>query len=137
MMAQKIVIKKIRSPAPDDLDEDIDFICKSLGYFSKRDRQETAGSIFRLLVRISSNSDQGLTSDEIAEELNLTRGAIVYHLNSFMKSGIVIKENRYYRLRSASMQKSLEEIKTDFERIMKQMIKISMDIDKRLGNYYR
>jgi predicted transcriptional regulator len=136
-MPQHIIIRKIRSPAPGNLDADIDYVCKSLGYFSKRDKQDTAGKIFRLLVKEACEPEECLTSDEIAERLDLTRGAIIHHLNNFILAGIAIKENNRYRLRSASIQKSLEEIKTDIERIMDQMIKIASEIDEQLGLYYR
>jgi DNA-binding MarR family transcriptional regulator len=136
-MPQKILIRKIRSPAPGSLDEDIDYLCKSLGYYSKRDRQYTAGKIFRLLVKEACEPDNCLSSDEIAEKLNLTRGAIVHHLNSFISAGIVVKEHNRYRLRSVSLQKSMEEIRADIDRIMEQMIKIAVEIDEKLGHYYR
>ncbi|KYK21157.1 hypothetical protein AYK21_05345 [Thermoplasmatales archaeon SG8-52-2] len=136
-MAQRIIIRKIRSPAPGNLSNDIDYLCKSLGYFSKRDKQDTAGKIFQLLVKEACNPEKSLTSDEIAEKLNLTRGAIVHHLNSFISAGIVVKEHNKYRLRSVSLQKSMEEIRSDIERIMEQMIKIAMEIDEKLGHYYR
>jgi predicted transcriptional regulator len=132
-----IIIKKIRSPPPGSLNEDIDYICKSFGYFTPRDKQDTAGKIFRLIVKKTANSNMGLSSDEIAEELSLTRGAIIYHLNNFITAGLVIKENNRYRLRSQSIQKIIEEIKIDIERIMGQMMKIANDIDSKLGNYYR
>jgi biotin operon repressor len=136
-MPQQILIKKVRSPAPGNIDSDIDYLCRSLGYFSKRDRQDTAGKIFRLLVKETCEPENCLSSDEIAEKLNLSRGAIVHHLNSFMSSGIVIKERNSYRLRSASLQKSMEEIRSDIDRIMEQMIKIAIEIDEKLGHYYR
>jgi len=136
-MPRQISIKKVRSPAPGSLDDDINYLCRSLGYFSQRDRQETAGKIFRVLVREACEPDDCLSSDEIAEKLNLSRGTIVHHLNSFISSGIVIKEHNRYRLRSASLQKSIEEIRYDIDRIMQQMIKIAMQIDEKLGHYYR
>ncbi|KYK31563.1 MAG: hypothetical protein AYK22_02405 [Thermoplasmatales archaeon SG8-52-3] len=136
-MPQQIIIKKIRSPAPGNLNDDIDYLCKSLGYFSKRDKQDTAGKIFQLLVKETCNPEKSLTSDEIAKKLKLTRGAIVHHLNSFISAGIVAKETGRYRLRSASLQKSIEEIRFDIDRIMEQMIKIAIEIDEKLGHYYR
>jgi len=86
-MAQQIVVKKVTSPAPGDIDKDIDYLCKSLGYFSQRDKQDTAGKIFRLLVKEACEADKCLTSDQIADKLNLTRGAIVHHLNNFCHLG--------------------------------------------------
>ena len=136
-MARTVLVKKIRSPAPGDIDEDIDFICKSFGYFSLRDKQDSAGKIFRLLVKEACGNDEGISSDDIANELALSRGAIVHHLNSFISTGLVIKESNRYRLRSGSLQKSIEEIKEDIDRIFRQMAKIAVEIDEKLGNYYR
>jgi predicted transcriptional regulator len=136
-MPHRIIIRRIRSPAPGDINNDIDYICRSFGYFSQRDKQDTAGKIFRLLVKDASEKALGLTSDEIAEKLNLTRGAIVYHLNNFITSGLVIREKNRYRLRSASMQRSIEEIKNDVDRMFHHMLRIASDIDEQLGNYYR
>lgn len=136
-MPKQITIKKIRSPAPGNIDEDIDYLCKSLGYFSQRDRYDTAGKIFRLLVKEACEPNKCLTSDEIADKIDLTRGAIVHHLNNFISAGIVVKEHNKYRLRSASLQKSLEEIRDDIDRLIDQMIKIAVEIDEKLGHYYR
>jgi predicted transcriptional regulator len=136
-MTQQVTIKKVRLPAPGSLDEDIDYLCKSLGYFSLRDKCCTAGNIFRLLVREACEPEKSLTSDEIANKIDLTRGAIVHHLNSFMSAGIVAKEHNRYRLRSSSLRRSIEEIRGDIDRIMEQMIKIATDIDEKLGYYYR
>ncbi len=136
-MPHRIIIRRIRSPAPGDINNDIDYICRSFGYFSQRDKQDTAGKIFRLLVKDASEKALGLTSDEVAEKLDLTRGAIVYHLNNFITSGLVIREKNRYRLRSASMQRSIEEIKNDVDRMFNHMLRIASDIDEQLGNYYR
>ena len=114
-MPRQIIIKRIISPAPGNINKDIDYLCRSLGYFSKRDKNDTAGKIFRLLVKETCEPGKCLTSDEIAEKLNLTRGAIVHHLNNFISSGIIIKEQNKYRLRSLSLQKSMEEIRTDID----------------------
>lgn len=136
-MAQTIYIKKIRSPAPGNLDEDIDFICKSFGYFTQRDKQDSAGTIFRLMVKETCKNQDGITSDHIANELNLSRGAILHHLNNFIQTGLVIKERNTYRIRTCSLQKSVEEIKEDIDRIFQQILKIANDVDKKLGHYYR
>jgi len=135
-MACKIHLKKIRTPAPGSLKGDIDFICRSFGYFSQRDKNNTAGRIFRLLVNDTAEGE-GMTSDEIAEELELSRGAIVYHLNNFIATGLVVKEKNKYKLRSQSLQKSIEEIRQDTKRIFDEMIKIAESIDEELGNFYR
>jgi hypothetical protein len=136
-MGKTVQVKKVRSPAPGDLDHDIDYICKSFGYFTLRDKKDSAGRIFRLLVKNGCGDKKGISSDIFAEKLELSRGAIIHHLNSFINSGLVIKENNLYRLRSQSLQKSIEEIKFDIDRIFSQMIKIAIEIDEKLGHFYR
>ncbi len=136
-MTRTIQVRRVRSPAPGNIEDDIDYICKSFGYFTLRDKQDSAGRIFRLLVREGCGDKDGLCSDDIAQELELSRGAIIHHLNNFIKCGLVIKENSLYRLRSQSLQKSIEEIKIDIDRIFNQMIKIASEIDDKLGHYYR
>jgi len=135
-MATRIIIKRVDTPPAGSLKDDIDFVSRSLGYFSQRDKQDTAGKIFRLLVREACKSE-GLSSDQIAEKLNLTRGAIIHHLNSFIDAGIVIRHRNLYRLRNRCLQKSIEEVKEDIDRIFLEMLKIASEIDSQLGNFYR
>ena len=136
-MAKQITLKKIDLPPAGSLDDDIDYLCKSFGYFTERDKKDTAGKIFQLLVKEACGSSKGLNSDEIAEHLNLTRGAIVHHLNSFISTGLIVRSQKTYRLRSQSLQKSIEEIKDDIDRVLVQMLKIANEIDIKLGNRYR
>ena len=136
-MTRTVQVRRVRSPAPGNIEDDIDYICKSFGYFTLRDKQDSAGRIFRLLVREGCGDKDGLCSDDIARELELSRGAIIHHLNNFIKSGLVIKENSLYRLRSQSLQKSIEEIRHDTQRIFNEMLKIAEAIDEELGNFYR
>jgi predicted transcriptional regulator len=136
-MTQSITVKKVRSPAPGSLDDDIDFICKSFGYFTLRDKQDTAGKIFRLFVKECCSNSEGLTSDDIADELTISRGSVVHHINNFIQTGLIVKENNRYRLRSSSVQKSVEEVLLDIDRIFTQINKIAVDIDEKLGHFYR
>jgi predicted transcriptional regulator len=136
-MPGQITLRKLDYPVPGGLNDDIDFICKSFGYFNPRDKQYTAGKIFRLLVKEVAEESKGLRSDEIAEKLHLTRGGVVYHLNSFISSGLVIKESNTYRLRSQSLQKCIDEIQEDMYRMLSQMREIARDVDNKLGHYYR
>jgi len=136
-MAKQITLKKIDLPPAGSLDDDINYLCKSFGYFTERDKKDTAGKIFQLLVKEACGSPKGLNSDEIAEHLNLTRGAIVHHLNSFISTGLVVRSQNTYRIRSQSLQKSIEEIKDDIDRVLIQMLKIANEIDIKLGNRYR
>ncbi len=136
-MHRAIKIKKINLPKKGNIEDDIAFLCKSLGHSSNRDKNDTAAKIFRIIVQKGVAEDRGIKSEDIAKEIGVTRGAIVHHLNSFIKSGIIVKEKNTYRLRSQCLKKSIEEIKYDFERIFDELIKIAEDIDETLGYFYR
>ena len=136
-MAQELILKKTIMPKVGSVNNDIDYICRSFGYFSQRDKQETAGKIFRLIVKETPGSEKGLSSDEIAAKLSISRGSVVHHLNCFISTGLIISEHNKYRLRSPSVQKSIEEIMVDVDRIFNQMLKIAKDIDNKLGHHYR
>ncbi|MBI5051405.1 hypothetical protein HZC08_01470 [Candidatus Micrarchaeota archaeon] len=61
-----------------------------------------------------------------------TQGAVVYHLNIFIGSGIVIKQGRKYFLRSASLDETIEELEQDILRRMKKMRELARDIDEKM-----
>ena len=65
------------------------------------------------------------------------RGAIVHHLNSFINTGIIIRNKITYRLRWQCLQKRIEDIKEDIDRIFTEVLKIASEIDNKLGNFYR
>jgi predicted transcriptional regulator len=136
-MVKQIVLKEISTPPAGNIDDDIDYICKSFGYFTLRDKQESAGKIFRLLVKNYTDDATGLTSDEIGEQVNLSRGSIVYHLNNLISTGLVVRNYNKYRLRYGSIQRCLESIKYEIDQMFTQMMKIALDLDKSLERYYR
>jgi predicted transcriptional regulator len=102
-----------------------------------RDKHDSAGKIFRLLVKDYSDDSGGLTSDEIAEHVHLTRGTVVYHLNNLISTGLIVRVNNKYRLRYGSIQRCLEAIKYEVNKLFLQMMKIAQDLDKNLKRYYR
>ena len=136
-MVYKIKLRRLRVPPAGNLDNDIDFICQSFGYFTKRDKNNTAGRIFQYIIKKTAEDAEGVTSDEIANELDLTRGAIVYHLNNFISAGLIVRERNLYRLRSHCLKKSIDEIRNDAQRIFNEMMKIAEEIDEELGVFYR
>jgi len=63
------------------------------------------------------------------ESFDVTQAAVVYHLNTFMRSGLVIKQGRNYFLRGGSLEHALEEIENDMVRRMSQLKEIAKKID--------
>ena len=74
-----------------------------------------------------------LTSDEIAERLNLTRGTVIHHINKLMDSGIVVHHKNRYVLRVENLSSLIDELHRDVRRTCIALKEIAHDIDKAMG----
>jgi DNA-binding MarR family transcriptional regulator len=112
-----------------DPEKDLEWICKSLGFLEPRDKKRTAFRIFKALLG-AAKEGKGLTSDELAVELSLTRGTMVHHLNKMIKSGLVIYHEGTYKLRGRSLKSTIEEAHRDINRIFENIYKVAESIDQ-------
>ena len=128
----KIVIRRLERPLSSSLDDEFEWICRSLGFFEAIDRDKTASNIFREVVR-ATEKGKPLTSSEIAEKVKMSRGSVVNHLNNLQRSGLIVRQGRHYLARSRSMFRTIEEIEEDIERIFSKMKKTAREIDQEFG----
>lgn len=129
-------ILEVRPPVTGELEQDINWICRCLGFANPRDTENTAIKIFRVLLD-NAKVDEPLASDEIADEVGLTRGAVVHHLNRMRRSNLVIRRDNKYELRMHSLQKTLEEVERDILRVLRSLKEVAKEIDSQLGMPYR
>ncbi len=130
---RKIRLLDLRPPAKADEEDDIEWLCRSLNLFTKKDSEKSAYRIFRILVR-SSIEGEPKTSAEIAEQLNLARGTVLFHMKKFRNSGLISRApGRRYILRQPSLEETIEDMMRDSERIFEKMRKIASEIDQELG----
>ncbi len=73
-----------------------------------------------------------LTSDELADRLDLSRGTIVHHLNKLLESGIVVSSRNMYGLRVRNLEILIDELKKDVKRAMDDLKEIARQIDEEL-----
>ena len=129
----KIVVKKVERPMPSsDAFDELDWICQSLGFFEPIDRDKTASSVFKEIIK-ATDKGQALTSSAIAGQVKMSRGAVINHLNNLMRSVLIVRHGRYYISRSRSMYRTIEEIEEDIDRIFAKMKRTALEIDKELG----
>ncbi|PIN73795.1 hypothetical protein COV21_00005 [Candidatus Woesearchaeota archaeon CG10_big_fil_rev_8_21_14_0_10_45_5] len=126
---RKIIIIKMRKPVSGDLNSELQWFGSSLGLFGERDKDK---SCYRLFVELLKFSDKGVSSDELAYRLGLSRSAVVHHLNNMMKSGIIVSEKNRYMLRMARLEELVGELKSDMERMMDELKKTAIDIDSNI-----
>lgn len=138
-MAQALsqfTVKKLREPVEKQLDEDIEWVCNSLGFLTLRDQDKTASRILNALIQ-SAGEGKGLTSEELTQRVEPTIGSVIYHLKKLMKAGLVVKLNSTYELRMNSFFKTIDEIEREIVSILRDIKKIAKDIDNAVGLEYR
>jgi predicted transcriptional regulator len=92
--------------------------------------------IFRLLVQ-TTGEGKNIASERISNEVHLSRGAVVSHLNRMIASGVAIRQDNRYELRMNSIEKMIDEIENDVCRVLQNVKEVARDVDERLGLRYR
>lgn len=132
MEIQKITIINFSKPVTKDINEELQWFGSSLGLFNLRDRDSSCFRIFIELIK-AARLDKGLSSDELAYRLHLSRGTIVHHLKKLRASGLVVLKHSRYQLRARTLESMLGEVKKDLERNYMDLKEVAQDIDKKLS----
>jgi len=131
---RKITIINIRKPAPDNVNQELQWLGSSLGLFNLRDKDK---SCFRVFIELLKAAKLGrpFSSDELAYRLDLTRGTVIHHINKLMDSGLVIHEaKRIEPIRITKVEDGWNvEVEEDVKRTCKSLRQIAEKIDDRLG----
>jgi len=128
----KVVLKGCDLPLEHDFDSCLKFICNSFGFFEEIDKNKTAFNVLKEIIYASAK-DKALTSTEIARKVKMSRGSVLNHLANLQKSGLIIKQGRYYFARAKSIYFLVQEIDEDIERIFKKVKEVAKKLDEELG----
>ena len=122
---ERISIRPISKPAKESVDTLVSWFCESLDLSDKDDLEPT------MLKEIIDRSikGSGVTSMELKISLDTPRTTVIYHLNRFIDSGIVVRKGRKYYLRSSDMASTLEELQADMQREFVRMIEFAQKMD--------
>ena len=131
-VSQRITIINIRKPIERNINQELQWLGNSLGLFNLRDKDKSCFRIFIELIK-SAKQKRPMNSDEIAANLNLTRGTVVHHLNKLMDAGIVIHDANNYVLRVENLSELITEIEKDIERTLNDLKDVAKNIDSRLN----
>ncbi len=132
MRFRKVTIIKTSAPEEGTVNEKLQWLAGSLGLFTKRDKDRSCFRVFIELLR-KAKTGEGMTSDELAERLNLTRGTVVYHLNRLEAAGIVENSKNKYYLTKDNLQSAVKEISQSLNEVMKEIEEYAKQVDKLLG----
>ncbi len=125
------IIRFNKEPEMINIDQELQWLGTSLGLFSLRDKDRSCYRVFIALLK-ALKAGEGLTSDEIAFQLGLTRGTVVHHLNNLLSAGLIIDKNGRYLMRDKTMKKILEDMKSDVAKTYDNLIKVAEKIDEKL-----
>jgi len=127
----RIRIIKTRKPPEQNIDEEIEWLCSSLGFCEQIDKDRTAAAIFKRLLE-STHEGEPLRSDDIAEKIGKSRGAVVNHLNKLINAGLIVRRGTRYELRESNLHNTINEMHRDMERMFQDMEEISRQIDEQI-----
>jgi predicted transcriptional regulator len=129
--SRKITIYRISRPKETNINDELQWFFDSLGLLGNRDRNK---SCFRMVITLLKDLRQGegMTSDEIAEKVQLSRGTVVHHLHNLMDAGVVVIHRQKYMLRVENLKKLIDEIQEDLYKTMEELKSVANEIDKRL-----
>lgn len=129
---REVRIRHIIKKRQDSLEDAINLLCESLGVIGPRDVDNISVKIFKELLK-ALQEEKAMTSDELAEKVGLTRGAVVHHLNRMVKAGVVIRSSRGYEIRSYDLESLIDEVRTDVNRFLEDIKSIAMELDSVLN----
>lgn len=126
----ELLIRKLEMPFSSKLDEELDWIAESFGFFKPVDRQKTAALVFRTLVKASELSGKALSSTAISRKLGMSRGAVLNHLRNLMDSGLIVRKGTLYTTCRKSLLGTVSEVEEETERIFERLRKVAKKIDE-------
>jgi predicted transcriptional regulator len=133
---KQYVVRQLKEPTGKKLEEDIKWICNSLGFMNPRDQDDTAFNILKALVK-SAKQGNGMTSEELSKIVEPTIGSVIYHLKKLMKAGLVVKLGSAYELKMNSLLTTIIGIQKEINTTLTDVKKIAKDIDDKIGLEHR
>jgi len=131
LIRKRVTIVKISKPER-NLNQELQWFGDSLGLFNLRDKDKSCFRIFIELLKAAKLRNP-LSSDEIADRLNLSRGTVIHHINKLMESGIVVHHKNKYMLRVENLSSLIDELHRDIRRTCIALKEVARDIDKTIG----
>lgn len=111
-----------------DLNQELQFFCSSIGLFNLRDKDRSCYRIFATLLRSGS-----MSSDELANELGLTRGTVIHHINKLMEMKIVEPKGSRYFVKGEKLSDVVDDLEKEINRIMSDLRKKASELDERFS----
>lgn len=131
-MTQQIILRDLQRPKDVNVVGDIEWLGNSFGFSAGRNAKKIVDRILHSVLQEAAS--QGSTSTEnIAEELNVSIQRVNYHLRTLMDAGFLFREKRLIFVRQGSVKSAVEEMRRDANRIFDNLSFMAEEIDSKLG----
>ncbi len=131
MAFDRITFCNVPAPKQANINSELQWIGSALGLFGERDKESSCFRVFVILLH-STRKNRQLTSDQIAQLTNLSRGTVCYHLNHLKRTGLVTYDEQGYCVVEGSLSKAIEGIESRLIDMLSLMRTVAKDIDYRL-----
>ncbi|MGC8662573.1 MAG: hypothetical protein ACP5RT_02185 [Candidatus Micrarchaeia archaeon] len=121
---ERLIIKPLAKPLKETPSELMRWFCKALDLEDKVEPEILKNIVSR------SISGEGITSKELCDWLEIPRTTVIYHLNRFISSGLIIRKGRKYFLRSMSMEDTIADIQADMLREFGRLLEFAEKFDE-------
>jgi predicted transcriptional regulator len=134
MRFTSITINRIeyRPVTTPDMNDELQYLGGCLGLFNLRDKDKSRFRIFIALLK-ALKSNEGMSSDDLASRLDLSRATVIHHLKNLMDAGIVEEVRGRYQLRVDTLEELLEAVRVDIDKTIDDLKEVARNIDKELG----
>jgi hypothetical protein len=125
---RQIVIRYISVPTKEETDDsELEYIYQCLGLGDERD--DVGLVVFKALVKASMQGT-GISSRDIMQLSEVSQAAVIYHLNMFQRSGLVVRDGRMYYLRGRTLEETLSEMQNDMHRRFEHLKETARKIER-------
>ncbi len=130
---EKIIIRVIEKPIKNP-EKIIKWFCIVFGLLEEDTGSNIETQILKKFI-MNANENNGITSSSLKFNKPTPKSTVIYHLNRFISSGLIIKKGRKYYLRATDLAKSIEEIEYDINKEFKKMFDTATDFNKLMLGY--
>jgi predicted transcriptional regulator len=115
-----------------DINEELQQLGGALGLINLRDKDKSRFRIFIAMLKALKRREL-MSSDDLADQLGLTRATVIHHLDALMDAGIVEHMRGKYQLRVETLEELVEVIEADITRTLDELKEVARNCDKGLG----
>ena len=132
-MPQQIILINLEKPRKKKLEDDIHWFCNSFGLSSGRDTENIATQIVHDLLQQISEREDRVSSDAIAENLDVNLSRVNHHIRNLINAGLIYRQKRALHLRGGSLKAAVQEMRKDSERMFQELEEMAEEIDEQMG----